>query len=379
MYINICTLRFINLFLRLFSRSAQESSVFGHDQGTFSPHSPEISVAEKNFQERKILRGKTDQETEHKANNDYFPGCCMSSVDERELAEVRKIEEGLRSAYDGDSEGVIVAFKDLRNFTVDLVHLEITAENELDAKALIIAMGDIGRETAEQRMEAASIVSAHALEEVAVEAADQRRESLALKALAVLGKLALELGGKGMDAAAKSAAESLGSVGKVSSKKKREVLTGLSEVYLMQLSMKALEENLKETWGTASTFLGEIGASSAEQAMEKDAVGAAILLEELGAAAVKRQDEPRVKDVIHALGKLGHESSLQGSKNALVQTVWALETLRILALESKMESAGAEGKQELKLLNTAGIPDEEQNLEKIQEIKEFHQRILKRD
>ncbi|WP_269850155.1 hypothetical protein [Methanosarcina horonobensis] len=216
----------------------------------------------------------------------------MSSVDERELAEVRMIEEGLRSAYDGDAERVVEALSRLRDFAVQLVHLEITAEYELDAKALIIAMGDIGRETAEKRMETASIASVRALGEVAVEAVDQKRESLALKALSVLVSLALELGGKSMDAAAKSAAESLGSFGKVSSRKKMEVLTGLSEVYLMQLSIKAMEKNLSETWDIALSFLREIGSSSAEQAMENGAVGTAILLEELGTAAVRGRDEP---------------------------------------------------------------------------------------
>jgi hypothetical protein len=311
-------------------------------------------------------------------NNDYFPGCCMSSVNERELAEVRMIEEGLRSAYDGDTERVIKAFSGLRDFAVNLVHLDITAEYELDAKALIIAMGDIGRETVEKRMEGASIASVRALGEVAVEAVDQERESLALKALSILGSLSMEFGGKGMDAAAKSAAESLGSVGKVSSKKKMEVMTGLSEVYLMQLSMKAMEENLSSTWNISLNLLGEIGAYSAEKAIEDNAIGAAILLEELGTAALRKRDEPRVRDVIKALGKLGKAFSQTGSKNALVQAVWALETLRILALEYAMESAGAKGKQELELLSTAGIPDEEQNLKKIQEIKEFHQLILRR-
>lgn len=87
-------------------------------------------------------------------NTDHSPGgCCMSFADERELAEVRMIEEGgLRSAYDGgDTEGgVIKAFSSLRDFAVYLVHLDITAEHELDAKALIIAMGDIGREAAQK-------------------------------------------------------------------------------------------------------------------------------------------------------------------------------------------------------------------------------------
>lgn len=301
----------------------------------------------------------------------------MSSVDERELAEVRMIEEGLRSAYDGDTEGVVEAFRGLRGFAVQLIHMDITAEHELDAKALIIAMGDIGRETAEKRMETASIASVRALGEVAVEAADQKRESLALKALSVLGSLALVFGEKGLDAAAKNAAESLGSFGKVSSREKMEVLAGLSEVYLMQLSMKAMEKNLSETCNIALNFLGEIGASSAE-AIENNAIGAAVLLEELGNAAVRRRDEPGVKAVIQALGKLGRELSQKGSKNALVQTVWALETIRVLALEYRMESAGNEGKLELELLNTAGILDEEQNMEILREIKEFHQRILRR-
>ena len=76
----------------------------------------------------------------------------MSSEEERELAEVRMIEEGLRKAYDGDAKGVADAFSSLKDFAVQLIDLDLTAENEIDAKALIIAMGDIGRMTAEKRM-----------------------------------------------------------------------------------------------------------------------------------------------------------------------------------------------------------------------------------
>lgn len=354
MYISICTLRFIKLFYAL---STYFCAFF---------LTVKVALTGKLIMREDIRLTKT------------ISGFCMSSVDERELAEVRMIEEGLRKAYDGDSKGVMDAFSALRDFAVQLIHLDITAEYELDAKALIIAIGDIGRVTAENRMEPASAVSVRVLGEVAIEAADQKRESLALKALSVLGSLALEFGEKGMEAATKSAAESLGNFGKTSSEEKMDTLVSLSEVYLMQLSIKAMEENIPETWDIAVNLLGEIGASSAKQAMEHGAVGAAILLEDLGTVAIRRRDEPRAKSVILVLGKLGRKISQQGSKSALVQTEWALETLRVLALEYEMKIAGAAGKHELESLSIAGIPDEEQNLEKIQEIKEFHQRILRR-
>ena len=70
-----------------------------------------------------------------------------------------------------------------------------------------------------------------------------RKESLALKALSVLGSLALEFGGRAW-MQPQSAAESLANVRESFFKEKNGVLTGLSEVYLMQLSMKAMEEKL---------------------------------------------------------------------------------------------------------------------------------------
>ncbi|AAM04831.1 predicted protein [Methanosarcina acetivorans C2A] len=390
MYISICTLRFTDPYLQLFPRKSPNPTLNNSD---FRYCPEKFLTSLKSFPQENSSDRKTDHATEHKIKRDKidkdYPGqerfwkktilgCFMSSVDERELAEVRMIEEGLRKAYDGDAKGVVDAFSSLRDFAVQLIHLDLTAENELDAKALIIAMGDIGKLTAEKRMEIASIAAVHSLGEVAVEAADRKRESLALKALSGLGGLALEFAEKGMDAVAKNAAETLGNLGKKSLEAKMEVLASLSETYLMQLARKAMDENLPETWATAVNFLVGIGVSSAGQEMENSSVGSAILLEELGIAAVRKRNEPQVKVIIEALEKLGKELSRQESKNALVQTVWTLETLRVLALEYGMETAVAAGKLTLEALNTTGIPDEEQNLERIQEIKELHRRILKR-
>jgi hypothetical protein len=138
----------------------------------------------------------------------------MSYIDEGELAEVRAIEEGFKKAYDDDLKGTVEAIDKLRDFTLRLIYLSATAENELDAKALIISIGDIGRVAAENNMESACVASSRALGDIVVEAAGQERESLAIKTLSVFGRLALEFAVKGMDLAAKSAAESLGKLRK---------------------------------------------------------------------------------------------------------------------------------------------------------------------
>ncbi len=91
------------------------------------------------------------------------------------------------------------------------------------------------------------LLSSHALGDIVLEAAGQKRETLAVKALSVIGNLALEFAGKGLDTAAKGAAESLGKCGKASSKIKMETLASLSEIYLMQIALKAMEKNLSET------------------------------------------------------------------------------------------------------------------------------------
>jgi hypothetical protein len=298
--------------------------------------------------------------------------------DESELAEVRAIEEGFKKAYDGDTKGTIEAIDELRNFAVKLSYLNATAENELDAKALVIALGDIGRVAAEKGMETACMASSRALGGVVVEAANQVRESLAVKALSVLGSLSLEFAGKGMDKAAKGAAESLGNCGKFTSRRKMETLVSLSEVYLMQLALKALEKNIYETGSAAIGLLGEVGTSSAEQAIETSTTEAAILLEDLGNTAVRKKDEHHAKAVIQALGDLGTAVSHYGLKNSLVQTVWSLETIRVLAQDQGLKAACLAAKAVLESLGTAGMFDDEQNLEIIQEIKAFHHHILKK-
>jgi hypothetical protein len=82
--------------------------------------------------------------------------------------------------------------------------------------------------------------------------------------------------------------------------------------------------------------------------------------------------------VIQALGNLGTAVSRCGPNSALVQTAWSLETIRILTQVLDLEDAYHAAKLMLESLNTDGILDEEQNLEKIQEIKKFHSYILER-
>ena len=184
--------------------------------------------------------------------------------------------------------------------------------------------------------------------------------------------------GRAWDTAAKGAAESLGKCGKASSKLKIETMASLSEIYLMQTTLKAMEKNLSETVIVCINALGEIGASSAEQKMEISTLEAAVILEDLGSATVMGKTESYAKAVVQALENLGTAVSRYGLKSVLVQTVWSLEIIRVLALEQGLKAACLGAKSALESLNTAGMLDEEQNLEKIQEIKKFHSSFLKK-
>jgi len=303
----------------------------------------------------------------------------MSYVNENELDEVRTIEEGFKQAYSKDPEATIAALDKLRDFTFILIHMDATPENEVDIKALVISIGDIGRVAAEMRMEMVCVASTSALGDIALEAASLKREPLAVKALSVVGNLAMQFAGEGMDIAAKGAAESLGKCGKASSKIKTETLASLSEIYLMQLAIKAMGNTIPKT-GTASiTLLGEIGASSAEQKMEISTLEAAVILEDLGNTAVREKKEIYVNDSIQALRNLGTAASMYGLKSVLVQIAWSLEVIRVLTLEKDLKAASLASNAALESLNTAGILDEEQNMEKIQEIKKFHSLFIKKD
>lgn len=305
-------------------------------------------------------------------------GSGTSSVNENELDEVRTIEEGFKKAYSEDLKGTVEAIDKLRDFAFQLIHLDADAENELDIKALIISIGDIARVAAEKRMEQACAVSGRALGDIAFEAAGQKREPLAIKALSVLGSLALEFAGKGLNTAVKGAAESLGNCGKLSSRIKMETLVSLSEIYLMQVALKSMEKGLHDSGIVAAGFLGEVGVASAEQAIETSTLEAAVILEDLGNAAVRENSEAHAKAVIEALENLGTAVSQRGMKNILVQIAWSLEMIRVLTLERGLKGACFAAKAALESVNTAGLLDEAQNLEKIREIKEFHSLILKR-
>lgn len=304
-------------------------------------------------------------------------GSGMPYVNENELEEIRTIEDGFKRAYDQDAKGTIEAIDKLRNFAFQLINMNASVENEIDIKALMISIGDIARVAAETRMEPVCVASSRALGEITIEAAGQGREPLAVKALSIVGNLALEFAGKSMDLAAKGAAESLVKCGKASSKIKMETLASLSEIYLMQLVLKAMEKNLSETGNNSIRFLGEIGASSAEQRMEISTLEAAVILEDLGNASVREKKEYCAKATIEALENLGKIVSRYGLKNVLVQIAWSLEVMRVLTQEQGMKAAYLTAETALESLNTAGMLDEEQNLEKIQEIRKFHSLFLK--
>ncbi|HWQ49257.1 MAG TPA: hypothetical protein VN414_09990 [Methanosarcina sp.] len=305
-------------------------------------------------------------------------GSGISSVNVNELDEVRTIEEGFKKAYSGDLKGTVEAIDRLKGFAYQLIHLDADAENELDLKAIIISIGDIARVSAEMKMEQACSVSGRVLGDIALEAASQKREPIAIKALSIVGSLALEFTGKGLDEAAKSAAESLGTCGKGSSRMKMETLISLSEVYLMQVSLRSIEKGRYKAGIAAIGYLGEIGIASAEQSIETSILEAAVILEDLGNAAVRENSEPYAKVVIEALENLGTEVSQRGMKNILVQIAWSLEMIRVLTLEQGLKGACFAAKAALESINTTGLLDAEQNLEKIREIKEFHSFILKK-
>ena len=161
-----------------------------------------------------------------------------------------------------------------------MIHLNADAENELDIKTLIVSIGDIARVTAEMKMEQACSLSGRVLGDIALEAAGQKREPLAIKALSIVGSLALEFTEKGLDVAARGVVESLGTCGKTFSRQNMETLTSLSEIYLMQLSLKSLEKKSHGAGIAAIGFLGEIGVTSVEQAIETSALEAAVILED---------------------------------------------------------------------------------------------------
>lgn len=295
-----------------------------------------------------------------------------------ELDEVRTIEEGFKKAYEQDPRGTIEAVEKLRNFTFQLIHMEATPENDIDVKAFVISIGDLGRVAADTGMDIVCVAVSLALGDIVMEAAVQKKENLAVKTLSVIGNLALEFTGKGLGTASKGAAELLGKCGKASTELKMETLVSLSEIYLMQIALKAKEKNNSETVLISINFLGDIGASATEQKTEIGTLEAAVILEDLGNIVVREKNDSYAKAVVLALEKLGTAASRYGLKSLLVQTVWSLEIIRILTFEQGLEIACLAAKSALESLNTDGMFDEEQNMEKIQEIKKFHSIFLKK-
>lgn len=302
----------------------------------------------------------------------------MSYVNENELDEVRTIEEGFKKAYSQDANGTAEAVEKLRKFTSQLIHMKAVPENEIDVKALIISIGDIGRVAAEMKMEVVCAAASRALGDIALEAAVQGRETLAVKALSVVGNLALEFAGKDLGSAAKGAAESLGKCGEASSQIKMETLASLSEIYLMELSIKTLRKSISETGLISINLIGDIGAASAEQKMEISTLEAAVILEDLGNTVVREKNESYTIAAILALENLGTAVSRNSLKNVLVQVAWSLEIIRVFAREQGLKTACLAAKSALESLNTAEVLDEAQNLEKIQEIRKFHSIFLKK-
>ncbi|WP_054864858.1 hypothetical protein [Methanosarcina barkeri] len=107
------------------------------------------------------------------------------------------LKKDSKKAYSGDQKETVEAIDKLKGFALQLIHLDANAENELDIKALIISIGDIARVSAEMKMEQVCSVSGCVLVDIALEAASQKREPVAIKALSIVGSLAMEFAGKG--------------------------------------------------------------------------------------------------------------------------------------------------------------------------------------
>ncbi|MGB9927562.1 MAG: hypothetical protein ACPK85_04075 [Methanosarcina sp.] len=301
------------------------------------------------------------------------------TLGESELDEVRAIEEAFKKAYDEDSEGTAKAVGKIRDFAINLIRFKPTLENELDAKALMISIGDIARVAAERKIEEACTASCNALKDIAIEAARQQREALAVKGSSIIGNLALEFTTGRLHKTAEIAAGAIGNCGKAFSNLNLETLASLCEIYLMRVTYKAMEKNLPGVGLLSITLLGQIGAASAGKIMEISTLEAAVILEDLGNAAAREENDAYVKATVRALENIGEAVSQYGLKSVLVQVAWALETLRLLAKEQGLQTAEQEAKAAVEALNTAGILDEEQNLEKIQEIKKFHDLVLRKE
>lgn len=299
-------------------------------------------------------------------------------MNENELDEVRTIEEGFKKAYSEDIRGTIQAVNKLKDFAFQLIHQDANAENEMDIKALVISIGDIAKVAAEKGMEQACMASGRALGDIVLEAASQKREPIAIKTLSIVGSLALDFADKRLNAATKVTSQALGKCGKQSSMMKMETLASLSEIYLMQVSLKSLEKNLPDTGIVSIGFLGEIGVFSADQAIETSPLETTIILEDISNIAIRENNELYVKAVIEALEKLSTATSHHGLKKVLIQIAWSLETIRLLTLERGMKEACFAANSALESVNTTGLLDEEQNLEKIREIKKFHSFVLKK-
>ncbi|MDD2438681.1 MAG: hypothetical protein PHD41_00435 [Methanosarcinaceae archaeon] len=302
----------------------------------------------------------------------------MYSFDTGELDEYKIIEAGIRAANLQDTKGVVEAFAKLKTFTIRRISFNIKKEHEIDVKAVIIAMGDLGKLVAEKRMESAALAAVYELGEVAQGAAEYGREALAVKAASNLGSLTRRLAENDMDAAIKAGAEAFDKFGKASARQKSESQLSMAEVFLMQLAETSLRKKYREASLAAVCALGNIGVFAAEAKLEDSVIGAELLLEEVGMLAVREKQEAEAKAVIQTLGLIGKSASQQGLKSSLVQAAWSLGIMQVLSEEEGLISVSRAAKVGLESLKTAGIQDEEQNLERILEIKRYQRKLMER-
>jgi hypothetical protein len=288
------------------------------------------------------------------------------------LNEAEAINTGLSSVEDRNESRVFQALDSLTGIAEEF----LSENEEADAVRVIQSISEIAQATARESMELVTINAVIALGKLAKAAAKKGYGSALNRGIVAIGKTGRTAASNSLEAGSKVAATTLMEIWNLSSPKEkaREELVAFS-LLLRDIGAAAAVQGMEEALLNAATCLGEVGKKEAAESLELETISTLILLEEIGATAAEKYFDEALSSIALSIEDAGKLSIKKGLHEAALQSQWVLETLRIQAEEKLLANSPIVIEMALDSFKLTGATETEENIQKLQEIKELQTKV----
>jgi len=283
--------------------------------------------------------------------------------------EEKMLKLGLASIDENFDEGVRQAL----DFLSETGTVYLNESKEPEAERAVNSIKAIGKAATMRGMENAAVNSIRALERILQSSVEKKTESTTISILLSFGTIGKAAAEQQMEVVAKLAASVLGKSGNSAALRNGEretiaVAIGLGEIGKSVARMRF--PDVSENTATCISCLGDTGKIAAQQKLESAAVGIELMLEELAVAAMAENMQSAVGSIADSIEEIGKSAGEEEMENAVFQATSALQTILSDSGKKYLNDASIAAKVALESFDELDIINDEENIRKIEEIRE---------